>query len=97
VSGYSRVKVELWYYTVGMETGKSFLVEYYNGSNWQTVATYVSGTHFTNGSFYQVTGVDVVLHKGTYNFPANAKFKFRCNGTDSSDDVYIDEVKISAR
>jgi hypothetical protein len=97
VSAYSQLKVEFWYYPVGMESGESFLVEYYNGTSWQTVATYVMGTHFTNGSFYQVAGADLVLNQGPYTFPTNAKFKFRCNASASDDDVYIDEVKISVR
>jgi hypothetical protein len=101
VSAYSQIKVEFWYYPTGMESGKSFLVDYYNGSSWQTVATYTSGTDFNNDSFYQVNGTKLiltnVLNYGTYTFPTNAKFKFRCNASDPNDDVYIDEVKISAR
>lgn len=99
VSAYSQLKVEFWYYAVGMEAGESFVVEYSanGGANWQTVATYTSGTHFTNGAFYQVAGTDLVLNNGPYTFPTDAKFRFRCVASDSTDDIYIDEVKISAR
>jgi hypothetical protein len=97
VSAYSQLKVEFWYYAVSMEAGEGFYVEYWNGSSWQTIADYISGTHFNNGSFYQIGGADLVINNGTYTFPTDAKFRFRCHASDTGDDLYIDEVKISAR
>jgi hypothetical protein len=97
VSSYSQIKVEFWFYAVSMDPGEDFFVEYYNGSTWQTIASYVSGIHFNNGSFYQVKNTDLVLTKGPLTFPTNARFRFRCDASDDDDNVYIDEVKISAR
>jgi hypothetical protein len=61
VSSYSQIKVEFWFYAVSMDPGEDFFVEFYSGSAWQTIATYVSGTHFSNGAFYQVGGADLVI------------------------------------
>jgi hypothetical protein len=97
VSAYSQIKVEFWFYAVSMDPGEDFFVEFYNGSAWQTIASYVSGTHFNNGSFYQICGADLIITNGVYTFPTNARFRFRCDASDDDDNVYIDEVKISAR
>jgi PKD repeat protein len=89
VSGYATQQITFYFRAQSMETGEDFWVRYYNGSAWQTVATYVSGTNFANGTFYSAT---VTLTKGTYTFPTNAKISFQCDASDNNDDVYIDAI-----
>ena len=72
-----------------MESGENFYVEYYNGSAYQIVGNYVSGTSFNNGSFYTAT---ITLNNGTYVFPTGARIRFRCDASDNNDDVYIDAI-----
>jgi len=74
-----------------METGEDFWVEYYDGSNWNTVATYVSGTDFSNGSFYTKT---VTIDSDSYNFPTDMKIRFQCSASANYDDVYIDDITV---
>jgi len=50
--GYTSIKVDFWFYAVDLDTDHDFFVEYYNGSAWQTVATYICGTDFSNDQFY---------------------------------------------
>jgi serine protease len=90
VSGYSELEVEFWYYAVSMESGEDFWVQYYNGSSWQTVATYARGTDFNNNTFYNKV---VPISSSQYNFPTNAKLRFMCDASGNSDDVYIDEIE----
>ena len=94
--GYSQIKVEFWYYPNSMESGEDFWVQYYDGTDLQTVATFVSGTDFSNGSFFEVKDSDIVIDSSTYNFPTNMKIRFMCDAGNNNDDVYIDEVKVSA-
>ncbi len=81
-----------------MEAGKSFRLMYYDGSTWQTIKQFVSGTDFANGQFYHST---LLITEGTeagqYNFPTNAKIKFRCEASDTTDNIYIDEISVTAR
>ena len=97
VTKYSLIKVEFWYYPVGMENGEDFWVQFYNGSTWQTVMVYTCGTDFENGSFYEITDTDIIIDSSVYNFSSNMKIRFICDASDSQDDIYIDEVKISAK
>jgi len=92
--GYIQIKVEFWFTTLKIEPGEDFQVQYYDGSVWHTVATYVCGTDFNNGEFYNKTlNIDEV----NYAFPADMKIRFMCDASDNRDDVYIDEIRVSAK
>jgi len=94
VTSYSQIKIEFWYYPRGMETNEDFWVQYYDGSSWQTVASYAAGVEFTNKNYYEVN--DIIIDAGSYNFPANMKVRFVCDASNNKDWVYIDEVRVSA-
>ena len=89
VSAYTDLEVEFWFRAVSMESGEDFWVQYFDGSTWRTVATYVSGTGFSNNVFYSKI---VKIPKGTYAYPTNAKLRFMCDASNDADDVYIDEI-----
>ena len=89
VSGYTTQEITFFFRAESMENGEDFWVRYYNGSVWQTVATYVAGTNFVNGTFYSAT---VTLPKASYTFPTNARLRFQCDASDNNDDVYIDAI-----
>ncbi|MGE5342045.1 MAG: M14 family zinc carboxypeptidase [Candidatus Omnitrophota bacterium] len=92
--GYSEIKVEFWFKAISMETGENFWVQYYDGAAWRTVANFVSGTDFVNGTYYNKV---VYINKANYAFPTNMKIRFMCDASDNNDDVYIDEIRVSAR
>lgn len=92
ITSYNTVEIEFYFYANSMENGEDFWVRFYNGSTWQTVATYASGSSFNNGGFYIAT---VTLDSSTYNFPSNAQFRFQCDASGNADQIYIDEVTIT--
>ena len=69
-----------------MEDGESVRVEYFDGSTWTPVASFVAGTDFQNGTFYQgqvkLSGANYVL---------NNYAQFRIHGGAGSQ-VFVDEV-----
>ncbi len=89
VTAYNTLQVEFYFRAESMESGENFWVQYFNGTVWQTVANYVSGTSFNNGTFYIAT---VTLPRSTYTFPTNARIRFMCDASANSDDVYIDAI-----
>jgi len=93
-AGYTQIEIDFWFYADGMDNGDDFWVEYFDGSSWQTAASYVSGTDFNNGEFYHET---VYVDEGPYTFPTDMKIRFQCSANHWGDDVYIDEVKVSGR
>ncbi|MBN1213175.1 MAG: T9SS type A sorting domain-containing protein [candidate division Zixibacteria bacterium] len=91
VSGYTELEVEFYFVAISMDnTNEDFWVQYYNGSAWQTVASFASGIDFNNGTFYNVI---VPISSSQYNFPTNAKLRFMCDASGNSDDVYIDAIE----
>jgi outer membrane protein assembly factor BamB len=91
--GYTSITIEFYFYAVSMETGEDFWVQYYNGSTWSTVSSFVSGTSFSNNTFYSAK---VTVSESLYTFPTSMKIRFMCDASDNNDDVYIDNIKISA-
>lgn len=90
VSGYNHLEIEFYFYARSMENGEDFWVRYYDGSSWSTVAAYARGTSFNNNAFYVAT---VTLNN--VNFPTNAQFRFQCDASDNSDQIYIDAVTVT--
>ncbi|MEM1218023.1 MAG: S8 family serine peptidase [Bacteroidota bacterium] len=86
------VEINFYFYPNSMENGEDFWVRYNDGSGWQTVATYASGSSFTNGSFYSAT---VTLDASSYNLTDGAQFRIQCDASANGDQVYIDEVTVT--
>ncbi|MEM9325998.1 MAG: fibronectin type III domain-containing protein [Bacteroidota bacterium] len=92
ISPYDRVDIEFYFYPNSMENGEDFWVRYNDGSGWQTIATYVSGQDFSNGTFYVAT---VSLDRSSFNLVSNAQFRIQCDASANGDQVYIDAVTIT--
>ncbi|WP_406684401.1 choice-of-anchor D domain-containing protein [Seonamhaeicola sp. MEBiC1930] len=94
ISSYGSVEFAFDYETVSMETGEDFWLQYSDdgGSNWSTLVTYVSGTDFSNNS---AESDSITINSGTYTFASNSQFRIRCDASNNSDDVYIDNVVIT--
>mgnify|MGYP002725747073 CR=1 FL=1 len=90
VSGYTDLEVEFWYKPRSMENNEDFWVQYWDGSSWQTVASFASGSEFSNNQFYNEV---VQIPAGTYTYPTDAKIRFRCDASGNSDYIYVDEVE----
>ncbi len=91
---YTQIEVEFHYYAYSMENGENFWLQYFDGSNWITVGAFISGTNFNNGSFYTE---NVLINEMDYAFPTNMKLRFMCNASGNSDDIYVDDIRITAR
>ena len=92
VSSYNNINIEFYFYARSMENGEDFWVQYYDGSSWNTIATYTSGTDFSNNDFYNAS---VNISSADYNFPSNSQFRFRCDASGNNDQIFIDQVTIT--
>jgi chitodextrinase len=92
LSGNAQVTIEFHAYSRSMETGEDFFVEFFNGSSYEVIGQYVSGTDFNNDAFF--TDI-IVLDASSYNFDANNRFRFRNDASDNSDRIFFDQVIVS--
>ncbi len=92
VSSYSALEIEFFFYPNSMETGEDFFVRFYDGSSWNTVASYARGTDFNNNTFYSAT---VTVSAADYNFASNSRFRFQCDASANADRIYIDQVSVT--
>jgi PKD repeat protein len=93
-AGYIQLDVDFDYIGISMDnTSEDFWVQYFDGSVWHTVATFAQGIDFNNGSFYSET---VTIFESAYTFPTDMKLRFMCDASGDADDVYIDNIRITA-
>ncbi len=92
--GYTSIEVDFYFYPRSMENNEDFWVQYWDGSSWNTVATFARGVDFDNNTFYNAV---VTISESNYTFPNDMRIRFRCDASGNADDVYIDQITISAQ
>ncbi len=91
LSPFNTVEFNFYFYAYSMESGENFIVQYYNGTNWVSIADYARGTDFENNGFYVS---NLVLDTASYTFTNNSQFRIQCDASANADHIYIDEVSI---
>ena len=92
LTGNSQVSIEFHTYANSMENGEDFFVEFFNGSDYEVIGQYVSGSNFENGVFFDDT---IVLDSSSFNFTTNNRIRIRCDASGNNDQIYFDQVIIS--
>jgi len=89
---YVQLDVEFFFVATGMKNSKDkFWVEYFDGSSWNTVATFACKVDFTVNNYYKAV---VSIPESAYNFPTDMKIRFMNSAKKDNKDVYIDDIKI---
>ena len=90
LSGYTAITVDFTYITTSMESGEDFWLQVSTdgGSTFTTVGTWVSGTDFNEA----VREFDNITINGP--FTSDTRLRFRCDASDDTDRVYIDDVRV---
>lgn len=93
LTAYKNVTIAFHFYADNMNNGDAFMLRYQDGTGWQTVKTWISGTHFTNNSF----GTAIIsLSENQYNLVANGKFRFQCQASSTTiNKIFLDAIVIS--
>ena len=96
LSAYTDLKLDFWFKAVSMENGEDFWLQVSTdgGSNYTTVKSWVitSGSTYENNNFYQES-VELL----GYGLSNQTRIRFRCDASDNGDDIYLDEIVISAK
>ncbi|WP_299252717.1 GEVED domain-containing protein [uncultured Aquimarina sp.] len=92
LTGNTQVSIEFHTFANGMENGEDYFVEFFNGSSYEVIGQYVTGTDFNNGSFFTDT---IALDAGTYDFNSSNRFRIRCDASVNNDQIYFDQIIIS--
>lgn len=91
ISSYSSISIEFLYYPYSLETNEDFYVEYHDGTRWNTLARFISGTDFQN---YNTYSAEIIMSSGDFSFSEFGSFRIRCDASSNADKVYIDQVMI---
>ncbi|MDO5971711.1 LamG-like jellyroll fold domain-containing protein [Flavivirga aquimarina] len=89
LSAYSSIDFSFSFIGRGIDTGEGFSLQYFNGSSWSTIKTYVLGTDFDSNNyiytFYQTISSGLV---------SNAQFRFSSTANANGEYSYFDDVLI---
>jgi hypothetical protein len=66
----------------------------FDGTAWMTVRTWSRGRHFQDKQAQHET---VLITNTAVAFSQDMRLRFRCDGSDDEDDVYIDTVRVTAQ
>jgi N-sulfoglucosamine sulfohydrolase len=97
LTGYTELKIEFSYVVKSFENAEDFWVRYSSngGSSWTTIKAFVNDVDFIDdGTRYNPV---LTIDSGSYTFSNNVKIMFECDASGNNDDVYIDNVVISAQ
>lgn len=89
LTSYDEVTVDFVFRANSMENGEDFWLQYATSGTYTTVAAYVAGSSFANGNFYAGS----VVIPGP--FSSGTTFRFRCDASDNSDQIYLDDIVLS--
>ncbi|MBC6994413.1 T9SS type A sorting domain-containing protein [Lewinella lacunae] len=88
LAGYEELTIDFSYFAFSMETGEDFWLQVDNGSGYQTVETWASGSDFANNTRYE----ESVTLTGT--FGSAVRIRFRCDASNDSDYIHLDNIVI---
>ena len=94
LTSYDVLKVAFRYEAENMETGESFVVELWDGTNWTNMLTLTPEVDFSNGVWDYGF---IRIERDGINFAIDAKIRFRSMGSETDDAVYIKDVGIYGR
>ena len=89
VTPFTEVEIDFYFYVNSMENGEDFWLRYFDGVQWTTIRTWVSGVDISNNTFYNAT---VSLTSAQYTFASNSGFRFQCDASGNNDQIFIDQV-----
>jgi hypothetical protein len=94
LTSFDELLIEYSYKVVSFEGSENWLVEYHDGTSWQTLYDYVNGVDFTGNTGGHVSD-SLTVSSSAFTFSANANIRFRCDASGGGDDVYLDDIRIS--
>jgi hypothetical protein len=95
LAGYAKIKVEFWYKCISMDNKREdfwLQLSADGGKNYTTVEEWNFSDEFVNDRFYQ----DSVIITGQ-TLTDRTQIRFRCDAGNKDDDVYIDQITLSAQ
>ncbi|ARV08180.1 hypothetical protein BTO05_00435 [Winogradskyella sp. PC-19] len=106
LTSYDKVDFKFFFYAEGFELNETFTFEYSDddGANWQVVRTFTAGNtspseksgDFEMGSTstnYYVRNIGLLATN--YTFSSNSRFRFQSSASDTTDNIYIDNISIT--
>ncbi|MEJ2415841.1 MAG: hypothetical protein P8Y45_02685 [Exilibacterium sp.] len=93
VTGFQLLIVDFWYFTESLEDGQGFLLQLYDGSQWQTIKRLEKGVNFGNKTF---TRDSTTIKTSDYTFSGDMRIRFLSDTQSGASEIYLDDIRLSA-
>ncbi|MEM7791893.1 MAG: ThuA domain-containing protein [Verrucomicrobiota bacterium] len=96
LSAYNDVIVEFDFQVIKFNKVEDFWLQISTdaGATYETVKTYTRNVEFTNGTVYNDETVVITPLSGLTD---QTRIRFRCDASNNQDDLYLDDIRISAQ
>ncbi|MBC3847516.1 T9SS type A sorting domain-containing protein [Winogradskyella echinorum] len=94
LSSYNTVSISLCHKSSGLDNGEGFRLQFFDGSNWQTVRTFVIGTDFFNNGTGNPHYLASIISSSDYTFATNSRFRFSGTANSNSEWNFFDDIEI---
>ncbi|WP_298760976.1 LamG-like jellyroll fold domain-containing protein [uncultured Psychroserpens sp.] len=103
LNSYDKIDFKFFFSSYSMESGEDFIIEYYDGSTWQTIATYRAGSVAGKNADFESTTVKYFYSKtatifaSDYTFPLlpTGQFRIVIRANNNGDYVFVDAITIT--
>ena len=92
LSSYYQIDFSFCHMSRDVDNGEGFIVEYYDGSTWQTAATYDRGTDW--GPNLVANNFSFSIDDTSYTLSSNGQFRFSGTANSNTEYNYFDNVLI---
>ncbi|SFD36945.1 choice-of-anchor D domain-containing protein [Algibacter pectinivorans] len=90
---YSTITMEWCNQNYELENGEGFDLEYFDGTTWHLVETYLRGIDFTGTGAATYT-LNYTLNSASYTFSDSSRFRFSGNGNNDNEYNFYDNIEI---
>jgi len=93
---YPSLDISFCHKSLNVDNGEGFIIEFFNGSAWTLVQTFVKGVDFFGDGSGTSTNLSANLPGGSYTFAANSRFRFSGTANEDIEYNYFDDILITA-
>lgn len=94
LTSFGSASIDFDYRASGFWWGLDFYIEYSDngGISWSEVENFKNGSHFDNDTNYSES---ITVDTNNFNFTSISRFRIRCDASNDSNDLYIDNITIT--
>jgi hypothetical protein len=93
---YAEVTISFCHKSFSLENNEGFSLQFLDGTDWQTIKTFLRGTDFTETGSGTTNNFSETISSSDYTFTTNSRFRFLNNVNQSNEWNFFDDIEITS-